>query len=283
MSDLIDLLRPHGPFVMPLLFGAGINLVRYLIIAGIAFAGWYRANRAPRRLGRLQDLIPSGKQIRRELVFSVASTLVFGLVNGVLFGYGLMQHSQVYHRIGDFGWTYFWLSMVLMMIVHDTYFYWMHRLMHQRALFRHFHRVHHLSTNPTPWTAYAFHPLEAVVEAGAVVLIIFVMPTHLLALMIFETISIAINVYGHLGYELYPAHWPRHWFGRWINTSVAHNTHHATARHNYGLYFLFWDRLCGTLDPAYEERYAKAHSKKTGNVLSPAASIEAVVRSHQQA
>jgi lathosterol oxidase len=73
-----------------------------------------------------------------------------------------------------------------------------------------------------------------------------------------ETISTAINVYGHLGYELYPRGWPSHWCGRWINTSVAHNTHHATAQHNYGLYFLFWDRWCGTLDPKYEQRYAQA-------------------------
>jgi sterol desaturase/sphingolipid hydroxylase (fatty acid hydroxylase superfamily) len=37
--------------------------------------------------------------------------------------------------------------------------------------------------------------------------------------------------------------------------AVAHNTHHATARHNYGLYFLWWDRWMGTLDPAYDCRY----------------------------
>jgi len=26
---------------------------------------------------------------------------------------------------------------------------------------------------------------------------------------------------------------------------VAHNFHHKTARHNFGFYFLFWDRLMG--------------------------------------
>jgi hypothetical protein len=50
-------------------------------------------------------------------------------------------------------------------------------------------------------------------------------------------------VYAHLGYELYPRGFGAHWFGRWINTSVAHNTHHAKARYNYGWYFLFWDRM----------------------------------------
>jgi sterol desaturase/sphingolipid hydroxylase (fatty acid hydroxylase superfamily) len=83
------------------------------------------------------------------------------------------------------------------------------------------HRVDHLSTNPTPWTAYSFHPIESMVQAGAVVLIIFVLPMHPLALIIFQTVSTAVNVYGHCGYELYPPHWSRHWLGRRINTSVA--------------------------------------------------------------
>ncbi len=45
---------------------------------------------------------------------------------------------------------------------------------------------------------------------------------------------------------------------RWaagVNTSVAHNAHHATARHNYGLYFLWWDRGMGMLDRGCDRRY----------------------------
>jgi sterol desaturase/sphingolipid hydroxylase (fatty acid hydroxylase superfamily) len=93
--------------------------------------------------------------------------------------------------------------------------------------------------------------------------ILFVVPIHPGALVIFQQISTAVNVYGHSGYELYPPGWSRHWLGRWINTSVAHNTHHATARHNYGLYFLVWDRLMGTLDPEYDRRYDDARPART--------------------
>jgi sterol desaturase/sphingolipid hydroxylase (fatty acid hydroxylase superfamily) len=129
-----------------------------------------------------------------------------------------------------------------------------------RRVFPLVHRIHHLSTNPTPWTSYAFHPAESVVQALGVVLIVFVVPMHPLALVAFQTISIAVNVYGHSGYELYPRGWSRHPLGRWINTSVAHNAHHATARHNYGLYFLWWDRWMGTLDPGYDRGYDEARA-----------------------
>jgi sterol desaturase/sphingolipid hydroxylase (fatty acid hydroxylase superfamily) len=142
-----------------------------------------------------------------------------------------------------------------MILAHDAWFYWTHRLMHTRALFHLFHGVHHLSRNPTPWAAYAFHPYESVVEALGIVLILFIMPCHPIALLVFQTISTLINVYGHLGYEPYPRGLAGHWLGRWINTSVAHNAHHERARHNFGFYFLFWDRWMGTLDPGYEAHY----------------------------
>lgn len=260
MKELFHSLLPIQPFLGPLLFVSGVYLFRYFVIAGLAFAGWYLKRNGNPRWDKLQAAMPARRQIGREILYSLVAFVVFGLINGIIIGYGILPHTQNYRHISDYGWAYFWLSIPLMMLVHDAYFYWMHRLMHHRALFRHVHRVHHLSTNPTPWTSFAFHPLESVVEALGVTFIVFVMPTHLFALLIFETISTAINVYGHLGYELYPANWPRHWLGRWINTSVAHNTHHASARYNYGLYFLFWDRWFGTLDPQYEARYLQAKS-----------------------
>src|SRR5215471_1900619 len=244
-------LLPHGPFWGPFVFAAGIYGVRYVVLAGVAFGIWYRRGAA----GKIQPAMPRGAQVRREIAYSVAAVIIFGAINGVIFGYGIAPYTQLYYHVAKHGWTYFWLSIPLMILVHDAYFYWTHRLMHTRALFRAFHAVHHLSRNPTPWTAYAFHPYESVVEALGVVLIIFVMPCHPMALLVFQTISTLINVYGHLGYELYPQDWPRHPLGRWINTSVAHNAHHDKARHNFGFYFLFWDRWMGTLDPAYEARY----------------------------
>jgi Delta7-sterol 5-desaturase len=242
-------LLPQGAFWGAFLVGVVIYGGRYLLFAGVVFAVWY--TRGPRR--KLQPAMPRGAQIRREIVYSIAAVLVFGLVNGALFGYGI--GTQLYWDIGEYGWTYFWLSIPLMVLLHDAYFYWTHRLLHTRALYRAVHGVHHLSRNPTPWAAYAFHPWESFIEALGVVLIMFVMPTHPLAILIFQTYSTLQNVYGHLGYELYPEGWPRHWLGRWLNTSVAHNAHHDKARHNYGFYFLFWDRWMGTLDPDYEAHF----------------------------
>jgi sterol desaturase/sphingolipid hydroxylase (fatty acid hydroxylase superfamily) len=257
MDDLAHVLLPQG-FLKPFLVAAGIYGMRYVLLAGMAFLFWYARPGG----GKLQSAMPRGAQIRREIAYSAVAVLIFGLVIGLISGYGIAPHTLLYTEVARYGWAYFWLSIALVILAHDTYFYWTHRLMHTPALFRIFHGVHHLSRNPTPWTAYAFHPLESVVQALGLVLIMFIIPLHPSALLIFHTISTAINVYGHLGYELYPRGWAQHPLGRWINTSVAHNAHHDQARHNFGFYFLFWDRWMGTLDPSYEAKYRESFAAR---------------------
>jgi len=91
---------------------------------------------------------------------------------------------------------------------------------------------------------------EAVGEALIVVAILYIIPVHPLAFLIFQTFSTAYNVYGHCGREFYPAGMPSHWLGRWLNTSTAHAVHHSAGHYNYSFYFMFWDRLMKTADPA---------------------------------
>jgi Delta7-sterol 5-desaturase len=40
-----------------------------------------------------------------------------------------------------------------------------------------------------------------------------------------------------------------------MNTATHHNMHHQLLKHNFGLYFNFWDRLMGTNHPEYEQRF----------------------------
>ena len=76
--------------------------------------------------------------------------------------------TQVYEPINKYGYGYYFFSILLMIVLHDTYFYWTHRAMHWKPLFKWVHKTHHLSINPTPFAAYAFHPIEAVVEIGII-------------------------------------------------------------------------------------------------------------------
>jgi sterol desaturase/sphingolipid hydroxylase (fatty acid hydroxylase superfamily) len=135
--------------------------------------------------------------------------------------------------------------------------------MHQPSIFKIFHLVHHKSTNPSPWAAYAFNPLEAVVEAGILPVFVFTLPLHVTHTFIFFFIMIVYNVYGHLGYELYPKGFNKNFIGKWINTSINHNQHHQFFKGNYGLYFLWWDRWMNTLRSDYDKQFDAVKSRQS--------------------
>ena len=252
MATLTPLIDAH-PVLWAMLWAVAIYGVRYLVMAGLAWhvarptaaGGWGRPH------ANAPETFDVRRHVRRELGYSVITVGVFGLINAGLFGSGLIRSSQLYFRVADHPTWWFWLSIALMLLLHDTLFYWLHRAMHWPALFGPMHRVHHRSIHPTAFAAYSFHPLEAVGEALIVTAIIFLLPVHPLAFVIFQTISTAYNVYGHCGREFWPRGMASHPLGRWINTSTAHAAHHGRGRFNYGLYFLFWDRWMGTLDPDY--------------------------------
>jgi sterol desaturase/sphingolipid hydroxylase (fatty acid hydroxylase superfamily) len=224
---------------------------------------FYVIKRSAWQFKRIQHKFPRIKDYQREIVYSVFTSLVFAAVGYLVFATSFVTYTHAYFTIDDYGIGYLLFSVLLIILVHDTYFYWMHRLMHHPAIYRWVHKVHHLSTNPSPWAAMAFHPLEAVIEAGIIVVVVLMFPVHPLAIGIFLLFMMVYNVYGHLGYELYPAGFAQSSIGRWVNTSVSHNQHHQYFKGNYGLYFLFWDRLMGTIRTDYEAQFDETKSKKS--------------------
>ena len=95
-------------------------------------------------------------------------------------------------------------------------------------------------------------------------IILFTIPVTVLHVFVFFLMSIMYNVYGHLGYELYPKGFHRTRLGRWINTSVSHNQHHHYFNGNYGLYFLWWDRWMGTMRPDYDRAFEEVTGRVKG-------------------
>jgi lathosterol oxidase len=234
-----------------------VDLLRYLIPASIAFAVLWRWKWDALAHRRIQPRRPSRKAFSREIRFSIATAMIFATVGVAVNDLARAGVLHSYAHIADYGWPYWFASVALAILIHDAYFYVTHRAMHHPRLFKLVHRVHHLSTTPSPWAAYAFGPLEAVVVALTLPLIMLVVPMHLSAVFVFLIYMIAMNVIGHLGIELYPRWFVRSRWTRWYSTSTHHNLHHRDFRGNYGLYFTWWDRLLGTQHPEYEDTFAR--------------------------
>ncbi len=235
--------------------------MRYGMFAGgawlLAYVLFYRRWKHRKVVQKL----PASSEIRREIFYSAISVVIFAAVGAVTILAAKQGWTQFYTRYNAYPVWWFYTSIACAIILHDTWFYWTHRLMHHRKLFRFFHRTHHLSHNPSPWAAYAFDPAEAVVQAAIFPLVVFVMPIHPAAFGIFMVWQIAHNIVGHTGFEIHPRWMIDSPLGKILNTTTNHAMHHEKMRGNYGLYFNVWDRLMGTNHADYERRFREVTSR----------------------
>lgn len=233
-----------------------LDLSRYLVAAGVLtlLLALFARQLACRRI---QTRMATGADVRREVSFSLCTTLLFSLVGfAVWLG---SQHGTFRIYGGELpGTGRIAVELVSIVLLHDAYFYWAHRMMHSRFLFRPVHRLHHRSRTPTPWAAYAFAPPEALIEAGILPLAALLFPMHEITVLLFVTHMVVRNVIGHAGVELFP----RWWLGvpvlRCITTTTHHDLHHSHGAYNYGLYFTWWDRWMGTEHPHYAAKFRAA-------------------------
>lgn len=237
-----------------------ITSVRYLLFASIVFFPcyfWFKDSIAWRRI---QTKFPKAKDYVREVSYSFLTFVIFGCV--AMFVHSIRAYTFLYSEINEYPIWWFWISIPVALVVHDAYFYWTHRLMHHPRLFKTMHLVHHRSTNPTPWAAFAFHPTEAVVEAGIITVLAFTVPMTFWSLMIFLVIMTIENVIGHLGYEFFPRWLTNSRIGFWLNSSTNHNQHHKYFEGNYGLYFRWWDVWMGTTHPKYYSELEQIQNRR---------------------
>jgi Delta7-sterol 5-desaturase len=217
----------------------GIVALRYLATSG-AFAWW-----GQRRYPGLHS--GQGPQIRREIGWSLLSAGIYGLPAGLAaWGWRQQGWTQIYEDAAAYPLWWLPVSFLLCLAVHDTWFYWTHRLMHLPALFRTIHAVHHASRPPTAWAAMSFHPWEALTGAFVIPALVFVLPLHIGVVAAVLAVMTVMGTTNHMGWELFPARLVHGRAGNWLITATHHQLHHDSYRCNYGLYFRFWDRLCGT-------------------------------------
>lgn len=241
-----------------------INLLRYFLIAGIPFLILYKLFPNNFIANKIQSRSAKNKDFLREIGNSMLTTLIIVAVAFFILFSPLREYTQFYREMSEMPLWWIPLSVVLALIMHDTYFYWMHRTVHHPALYSKVHLVHHKSVNPSPWASYSFHFLEAFLEAMIAPIVLFLIPMHPLSLMLFTVSAFAINVYGHLGFEIAPKWFRKSIFFEFVNTSVHHNLHHEKFRGNYGLYFRVWDRLMKTENPDYVKQYDKIQERRFG-------------------
>jgi lathosterol oxidase len=238
-----------------------VDLFRYLVTAGIAFLVFWVLGRNYWRHLFIQKVFPANSSLMREFAYSMSTVLIFSLIGFCIYLSVNAGYTNIYKDVNEYGLSYLFISFPLTVIFHDFYFYWTHRFMHLKRIFKYVHRVHHQSTNPSPWAAYAFHPWEAVIQALVFPIMLFTVPLHPIVITLFLIYMIVRNVVGHLGFEIFPKGWTKNKWLNWTTAVTHHNIHHEKFHTNFGLYFTWWDRWMKTEDKAYHEKFAEVKSR----------------------
>ena len=226
------------------------DMARYLVGASLIAALVWLLRRTSWASRTIQQRKATRADFTREFTAAIRTVAVFTVLAVPMVWAFEHGYLQSYH--GSLTPLAFAGYLALMMLAHDTWFYWSHRAMHTRLLYRSFHRFHHLTVTPTAWTAYSFAVPEAALMMLFMPAYFALVPTPRPVVFAFLAVMIVRNCMGHAGLELHPRGWASHPLFKWITTTTHHDMHHGTSyTHNYGLYFTWWDKLMGTEHPDY--------------------------------
>ncbi len=150
-------------------------------------------------------------------------------------------------------------------VLFDAWFYWGHRLMHWRPLYRH-HLWHHRSVAPTVWSNYSDSLADAFAMQSYYLIAPMLLPIPAAVLVAHRIYDHVNGMIGHSGFEYFADRSTR--FPSPFVCTTFHDQHHERFGTNYANFFSFWDRVCGTLAPDYDEKVRRF--EKSDPLRSPA-------------
>jgi sterol desaturase/sphingolipid hydroxylase (fatty acid hydroxylase superfamily) len=237
---------PPERLLLTFLALTAIIAFRYMLISGLFYWLLWRRKSSGAGAIKLMAGQPAAGAVQKEIGWSLLSSFIYAAPAAVVFELWRLGGTAVYMDMAAMPLWYLPVSVGVYLFLHDTYFYWTHRLMHQKRVFPIMHRVHHESRPPTPWASFSFHPYESVLGAIFLPALALVIPIHIGAVLFILTVMTLAAVLNQSGYEIFPRWWLRGWPGHHLITAAHHDLHHKHFSCNYGLYFRFWDKLMRT-------------------------------------
>lgn len=249
---------PTNPLIQYLLLFLlmwAIIFFRYILIAGFFHLYFFKLKAQAFKAKRISTKLRKENQTKKEVISSFLSSGLFAIGGVFLIHLWTNNYSLVYNDIHEYGIPYLFLSAIGFLLLHDTYYYWLHRWMHKPSVYKYIHQQHHDSIATSPWTSFSFDLPESLLQAIFLPIMVFILPMHysvVLFLLMFMTLSATIN---HLDIEIYPKNFNKHPIGKWFIGATHHSLHHSEFITNYGLYFTFWDHWMNTESKIYDTRF----------------------------
>jgi ring-1,2-phenylacetyl-CoA epoxidase subunit PaaE len=206
------------------------------------------------------------QQIKSEIFTAIIATVASTCFMMLIFYFRDNNLTKLHEETGRYGMAYEVLTVIVLILISDAWFYWFHRSMHHPKIYKYVHALHHESLDVNPFTANSFHAVEAVMLTVWVLPTVMLMPISAGALGVMQAIGMFNNLKSHLGYELFPQFFRVAPFNMLV-TATNHSLHHTQYNGNYGLFFRFWDIVCDTELNTTNSLFTEIHERKAENVI----------------
>ncbi|CAK9007017.1 6) desaturase) (Sterol-C5-desaturase) [Durusdinium trenchii] len=147
---------------------------------------------------------------------------------------------KFYYDVDERGWLHYLAGCFLVYLWVDFYSYWMHRLLHHKAIYKYVHKWHHRYKCPTAFGAFAIHPIEYIGFQTAGIWCSAIFPVHVMSFLTVVMFVAYHNQIDHSG-VYFEGELP------WVPTTKFHDDHHQYFHLNFGVTLVLWDWLFGTL------------------------------------
>jgi sterol desaturase/sphingolipid hydroxylase (fatty acid hydroxylase superfamily) len=221
-----------------------LRLGTFLAVFG-AMALWEWAR--PRR-GLVE---PRRRRWPTNLGLMALNALVSRLVaGGAVFSAALFAAE---HGVGALNWNPVpaWAAWSITLFALDFAIYLQHVMFHAVPTLWRLHRVHHADLGFDASTGLRFHPIEILLSLGVKCAVVVLLGAVPWAVVAFEILLNASSLFNH-GNVAIPERADR-WLRWLVVTPDMHRIHHssrvAETNSNFGFFFPWWDRLCGTYRP----------------------------------
>ncbi len=249
-----------------------LSFLAFSLLGYLVFKKWLYKRNLHRKIFTLET---KPEQWKFELGNSIVANLVIMASGVVIYFLHKKGWTQLYFEADKFSYWYLILNFFIIHTLHDTYFYWTHRAMHEVPFLKRIHVEHHRSRIPTALAATSFSAGEAFIHGLFYILVVMIVPVHWAVLTVFYVFLTWISTWGHMEFEFWPNFLYRFPYSYSFNSLTAHNLHHYYGSGNYSLYYRFWDEVCGTTHPkTYEHFYEtrkriQEHFGKTESIYRP--------------
>jgi sterol desaturase/sphingolipid hydroxylase (fatty acid hydroxylase superfamily) len=227
----------------------GLMFLRNLVIMLVVYGGLHLAFYTYRLNGNVGKYNPSFQQEhKKQFLFGrqpldnafrcLVSALPIWTAYEVLYVWAAANGRVPYISFQS-NPVWFVALFLLIPFYRETHFYFTHRFIHWKPLYKTIHYIHHLNINIGPWSGLAMHPLEHVIYFS-VPLLFFLVPANPWHIF-FLTSQLATGpASGHLGFQ------GPFWKGKVVLGDYFHYLHHKHFTCNFGgTLTIPWDKWLG--------------------------------------